>query len=92
MANSKAATLWLVNVVSAVLIFLLGLTGLINWWVLPRGFEARGSIWFSLRHGLVQVHGWLALAFLVCIAIHIALHGSYVAANLKKFGFLKRRS
>jgi hypothetical protein len=92
MANSKAAKLWFVNVLSAVLIFLLGLTGLTNWWILPRGFEARGSVWFSLRHALVEVHGWLALAFLACIAIHLSLHWSYVVANLKKYGLMKSPS
>jgi hypothetical protein len=89
MANSKAAKLWFVNVLSAVLVFLIGLTGLINWWVLPRGFEARGSVWLSFRHTLVEVHGWLALAFLACIAIHIVLHWSYVVTNLKKYGWVK---
>lgn len=89
MANSKAATLWIVNVVSAVLIFLLSLTGLINWWILPRGFEAGGGALRSIRHTLSDVHGWLALAFLVCIAIHIYLHWPYVVANLKKSGLMK---
>jgi hypothetical protein len=89
MANSKAAKLWIVNVLSAVLFFLIAVTGLINWWILPRGAEARGSGWISLRHGLAEVHGWLGLAFLACIALHVALHWPYVATNLKKYGLMK---
>lgn len=89
MANSKASKLWIVNVISAVLIFLLGFTGLINWWFLPHGYEARGSVWVSLRHGLVEVHEWLGLAFIFCIAIHIFLHWPYVMTNLKKYGLMK---
>ena len=84
MAQEKSLRLWLVNVISFVLLIVLGSTGLLNWLVLPKGYEARGSFLVSLRHFLVEFHGWTALVFLVVIAVHIYLHGSFVKAQLRK--------
>ena len=89
MTNKRARKLWMVNVVSFVLFSVLGITGLINWLVLPRGYEARGSFLITLRHFFREVHEWTALAFLVTIVIHIFLHWGYVRANLKKLDVLK---
>ena len=84
MKSSRSLKLWMVNGISFFLFCLLGLTGLINWMVLPKGFEARGGFAVKVRHLLIDVHAWAALAFLVIIVIHIMLHWSYVKHNLKK--------
>lgn len=84
MKSSKSLKLWMVNVVSFFLFCLLGLTGLLNWIVLPRGYAARGGLAVAARHFLADVHAWTALAFMVTVAIHIMLHWPYVKHNLKK--------
>jgi cytochrome b subunit of formate dehydrogenase len=84
MTNRKTSDLWLINVVSFVLFVVLSVTGLINWLLLPKGYAARGSFLITLRHLLVEIHEWVAVGFMVAIAIHILLHWGYVKANLKK--------
>ena len=90
MANGKALKLWTVNVISFILFVILCSTGLINWLVLPRGYQARGDFLISLRHLFVALHEWVGMMFLVLIIIHIALHWSYVKSNLKKYGMMKK--
>ena len=89
MTGRKTFKLWLINVVSFILVMILSMTGLINWLLLPKGYEARGSFLISLRHFFREIHEWTALAFMVTIAIHIVLHWSYVKANLKKYNIIK---
>jgi cytochrome b subunit of formate dehydrogenase len=89
MTNARTQKLWIVNAISFILFSLLTLTGLINWLLLPKGYEAKGSLLVSLRHFLVEVHEWAALLFIVTIMVHIALHWGYVKANLKRYGIIK---
>ena len=89
MNSKKAFKLWVINVFSFILFMVLGITGLLNWLALPRGFEARGSLLVSVRHFLVTVHEWTALIFMITIAIHIILHWTYVKSNLKKYGIMR---
>ena len=89
MKNEKAFKLWAVNVLSFILFILVSVTGLLNWLVLPRGYKARGSFLVSLRHLFVAFHEWVALIFMVVVAVHIVLHWSYIKSNLKKYGIMK---
>ena len=89
MANGKAFQLWIVNVFTFIFFSILGLTGLINWLVLPQGYEARGSALVTLRHFFREIHEWTALGFMICVGLHIFLHWSYVRRNLVKYGILK---
>ena len=89
MSNGRSSNLWIVNVTSFVLLIILCSTGLINWLVLPRGYEARGNFLVSLRHFFIAVHEWAGLIFIVLIAIHIFLHWPYIKFNLKKYGITK---
>ena len=89
MANGKAFKLWAVNVASFIFFILLGLTGLINWLILPHGYEAGGGFPVTLRHFFREVHEWTALGFMICIGLHIFLHWPYVRSNLQKYGILK---
>ena len=52
MSNGKSSKLWVVNVLSFILFIILCSTGLKNWLVLPKGYEARGNFLVSLRHFL----------------------------------------
>jgi quinol-cytochrome oxidoreductase complex cytochrome b subunit len=89
MNSNKSFKLWIVNVLSFILFALLSITGLLNWLVLPKGYEARGSVSVSVRHFFTSVHEWAALMFMVMIAIHIILHWKYIKSNLKKYNIMK---
>lgn len=89
MTIRKTTHLWLINMVSFVLFVVLSLTGLINWLVLPKGYEAKGNFLITLRHFLVEIHEWAALGFMITIVIHIFLHWGYLKTNLKKSDILK---
>ena len=82
MSTKKFKKLWVINVTSFTLLMILSVTGLINWLILPKGFEARGSFLVSIRHFFITVHEWTALIFIIVIAIHIGLHWKYVKANI----------
>ncbi len=85
----KAFKLWTVNVLSFILFVLLSVTGLLNWLVIPRGYEARGSVLVSVRHFLITIHEWTASIFMIMITIHIILHWKYIRSNLKKYSIMK---
>ena len=89
MSNGRSSKLWIVNVISFILFIILGSTGLLNWLVLPRGYEARGSFLVSLRHFFISFHEWTALVFMIVVAVHIVLHWPYIKSNLKKYGVMK---
>jgi cytochrome b subunit of formate dehydrogenase len=89
MSNGRSSKLWIVNIISFILFIVLFSTGMLNWLVLPRGYEARGSFSVSLRHFFIALHEWAALIFIVVIAVHIVLHWPYIKSNLKKYGILK---
>ncbi len=89
MSNGRSSKLWIVNVISFILFIVLCSTGLLNWLVLPRGYEARGSFLVSLRHFFIAFHEWAALIFMIVVAVHIVLHWPYIKSNLKKYGIMK---
>ena len=89
MSNGRSSKLWIVNVISFILFIVLFSTGLLNWLVLPRGYEARGSFLVSLRHFFIAFHEWAALVFMIVVAVHIVLHWPYIKSNLKKYGIMK---
>ena len=89
MSNRRSSKLWIVNVMSFILFIILCSTGLLNWLVLPRGYEARGSFLVSLRHFFIAFHEWAALIFMIVVAVHIILHWPYIKSNLKKYGIMK---
>ena len=89
MSNGRSSKIWIVNVISFILFIILCSTGLLNWLVLPKGYESRGSFLVSLRHFIIAFHGWAALIFMIVVIVHIVLHWSYIKSNLKKYGIMK---
>jgi len=89
MTTDRSIKLWAVNVLTFVFLCILSVTGLINWLLLPRGYRGGESVWLSLRHVLQDLHQWSAIAFLVLVVIHLALHWSYIQSNLRRHGLLK---
>ncbi len=47
MGTMKSSTLWAVNVISFTLFVVLAGTGLLDWLVLPRGYNARSGLLWS---------------------------------------------
>jgi hypothetical protein len=88
-SNNKANQLWFINLVSFLLFSILGVTGMINWLLLPRGPGSGGGFLIALRHFLRDVHQWTALGFIVVVAIHLFLHWGYIKVHLKRFGLMK---
>ena len=80
----KMSKLWAINTMSFVLFILLSITGLINWLVLPKGYELRGSFLISIRHFLIEVHQLAGLIFIIIVAMHVILHWGYIKAQLLK--------
>lgn len=78
---------WLVNVLSFVLLAILILTGLVNWFALPHGGGPPAGMLAFLRHLVREIHGWTAVFFMATIALHIGLHWGYIRNNLN---FAKR--
>lgn len=81
----KISKLWIVNVISFLLFALLGVTGLTNWLLLPRGYGQGAGFLVSVRHSLVTVHEWSALLFMIVIGVHIWLHWAYVKKSLDRY-------
>ena len=88
-SNNKANQMWVVNLLSFLLFIILGITGLINWLLLPRGPGSGGGFLFGLRHFLRGVHEWAALGFIIVIAFHLVLHWGYIKTRLKRYGLKK---
>ncbi|MFH1983150.1 MAG: DUF4405 domain-containing protein [Pseudomonadota bacterium] len=84
MAGKKAATLWMVNVLSSILFIILAVTGLVNWLILPHGGRGAAGFLVATRHFLMEIHEWTAVLFIAAICVHVALHWAYVRTNLKK--------
>jgi uncharacterized iron-regulated membrane protein len=73
--------LWYLSSAMFVLFSALGLTGLINWWFIPKGHDLDGGFLLSLRHFLRDVHEWLGFFFIILVAVHLWLHKDYIVAN-----------
>jgi membrane protein implicated in regulation of membrane protease activity len=84
MSSDKAQKLWTVNVIAFILLAVLFLTGMVNWLLLPRGYQAAGAL-LSLRHFLHDIHAWAAILFTISMLVHWSLHWSYIQNNLKRY-------
>ncbi len=90
-SSNKVFKLWMANLISFALLVLLSITGLVNWLILPRGFEAKGGFAVSLRHFFVEIHQWTALLFLAVVLVHILFHRGYIRTNLSKYRNANRK-
>jgi len=77
-----------IDTAGLVLMLAMAATGLLLKWVLPPG--SRGGqglqLWGLTRHAWGDVHFWLALALVLLLFIHIALHWAWVCALVARFG------
>jgi len=84
MTDTKTTTRWLVNIIAFVLLAVLIVTGLLNWLLIPRGFEGGAGPLLSLRHGLRAIHQAGAILFMAIIAVHLWLHRSHITTQIRK--------
>lgn len=74
---------WYVGSVMFVLFSILGLTGLTNWLLIPRGNELERGVALFLRHFLRDIHEWMGLFFIILVLVHLWLHKDYIVTNWK---------
>lgn len=77
----RYAANFVVDVVTAVLLLLLVMTGLLVRWVLPAGTGHSLSLWGMSRHDWGDVHFYIALSLAVLLGVHVALHWQWVCAT-----------
>lgn len=78
---------YIIDIISFLVFFLLILTGLLIYYVLPpcgnctgetTGCEAAPELWGMGRHSFGAVHFYLSLATIGLMVVHVALHWSWV--------------
>ena len=72
---------FVVDVVTALVLFSMVATGLIVRFVLPPGSGGRQALWGLGRHDWGDLHFWLAVGIGVLVLVHIALHWQWVCAT-----------
>jgi hypothetical protein len=80
---------WL-DAANALLFAALMITGGLMAWVLPPGSGRHGhwrtiTTWLGFsRHDLGNLHFWVAVALTIGVLTHLALHGGWIKAMLKR--------
>lgn len=62
---------------------LLTSTGVLLRYVLPPGSGRRTVIWSLDRHEWGQVHFWISMAFLTCLAVHLVVHRRWILSMIR---------
>ena len=62
---------------------LLVTTGVLMRYVLPPGSGRRAAIWGLDRHGWGDLHFWIAVTFLLVLALHLVLHWRWIVSVLR---------
>ena len=76
--TSKSLRNYLLFVVLAVLSLSLGLSSVLLWVVLPRGFHPARRLW-------VDIHKWGGLALSLSVMLHVALHWSWLTRMTRRY-------
>ncbi len=79
----------LLNAVADLLLALVMLgvlvTGLIMRWVLPPGSQRTHALWGMDRHAWGDLHFWLAAAAVLIVLLHVALHWQWVVSVARRW-------
>jgi len=73
----------LVDAVAFVGFVLLTSTGVLLRYVLPPGSGRFTTLWGLDRHGWGEVHFWISMGFLACLAIHLLVHRRWIASVVR---------
>lgn len=74
---------FIVDLLSAVVGLGIILTGLIMYFALPPG-SRQVALWGLGRHDWGDLHAWLALAVVLLVTVHLALHWGWVCAYVQR--------
>jgi hypothetical protein len=92
--KNKGLVLFWTDVVNAIAFSGLLLTGAVLKWVVPHGGQGRGGgrgqgmnqAWLGLtRHEWGDVHFWIAVAAVVFVIAHLALHMGWILGAIRKY-------
>ena len=93
----KSMKNYMVFVVLALLGLVEAVSGFVLWLALPRGGGWRrlaggveNTFWSLSRHTWLDIHDWAAVAIVVVIIIHMALHWKWIFYVTKKLFRLKK--
>ena len=75
---------FLVDAAALAAFLLLLSTGILIRYVLPSGSGHFLALWGMDRHGWGSIHFWIAVAFLVLMAVHLVLHWSWIACMIHR--------
>lgn len=71
---------WWLDILLALGLWSLALTGLIMRYALPPGSGWRRALWGLNRHDWGDVHFWVSIGVVTLLAAHLALHWQWVCA------------
>ena len=74
----RSITNFLVDAVSALVMFGMIVTGLVMRYTLPPGSGRSRLLWGLGRHDWGDIHFWLAVAVAALVVVHVALHWQWV--------------
>lgn len=72
----------LIDGIALLLMMCMAATGLVMKVVLPPG-SGGASVWSMTRHDWGDAHFWLAAGFVLLLAVHLALHWTWVCGTLR---------
>ena len=84
---TKARKYWILAIVMAVLSVIEGVTGFVLWLGFPEGGGGAGKLyggirnmtyWGVTKHTWIDIHDWVAVALVVIVVIHIAVHWKWI--------------
>jgi len=73
----------LVDAAAFVGFVLLTSTGVLLRYVLPPGSGRLTTLWGLERHGWGEVHFWISMGFLACLAIHLVVHRRWIVSVVR---------
>lgn len=79
----RPAVNFLVDATAFVGFVFLVTTGVLMRYVLPPGSGHRTTVWGLDRHDWGALHFWIAAGFLAVLALHLVLHGRWIASMLR---------
>jgi len=79
----KANLNFIVDAIAFVAFVLLASTGLLMEFLLPSESGHFSRLWGMNRHDWGEVHFWIAIVLLICIAVHLLLHWRWVVTMVK---------
>jgi hypothetical protein len=84
---TKAGKYWVLAIIMGVLGLVEAVTGFVLWMGFPEGGGGGGRLsggisnleyWGLTKHTWVGIHDWVALALVVMVVIHIAVHWKWI--------------